>query len=69
MDDEQKIALLRVQLYMAAQILKGDNLVAFTDLIREIAMLLDIVPLGAPTYDHGTDGEACDYNSEEPRSE
>jgi hypothetical protein len=40
--DEEKLALLRIQLYGAAQLLKGEHLVAFAELIREIAMVLDV---------------------------
>lgn len=48
-EDERKAAALirlRVELYGAAQILKGDHLVEFKQLIREIAQVLGIGPIG-----------------------
>lgn len=45
--DAEKVLLLRVQLYAAAQLFKGEDLAAFTELIREIAMLLEIVPMSS----------------------
>jgi len=45
MTDEEKLIVLRIQLYAAAQTLKGEQLAALTELIREIAAVLDIVPL------------------------
>jgi len=42
-DIDHRLMRLRVELYTAAQALKGDDLKSFTDLIREIAMVLDIV--------------------------
>lgn len=36
---------LRVELYSAAQMLKGDDLATFTELIREIATVLELLPL------------------------
>jgi len=38
----------RAELYSAAQILKGEDLAEFTALIKEIAMVLDLIPLAAP---------------------
>jgi len=40
--NEEKLMLLRVQLYAAAQTLKGADLEAFRALIREMAVVLDI---------------------------
>lgn len=37
-----RIIRLRVELYAAAQLLKGDDLLEFTDLIREIAAQLNL---------------------------
>lgn len=42
---DPRILRLRVELYTAAQTLKGDDLAAFTELIKEIAQLLELVPL------------------------
>jgi hypothetical protein len=39
---DSRILRLRVELYAAAQLLKGDDLKAFTDLIREVAYTLDL---------------------------
>ena len=39
---DPRILRLRVELYTAAQTLKGDDLKAFTDLIREIAFALEL---------------------------
>ena len=52
MNDELKLAMLRVQLYTAAQQLKGDALGEFTNLIREVAVVLEVLPSTAmPTYE------------------
>jgi hypothetical protein len=39
---DPRILRLRVELYHAAQLLKGDDLREFTDLIREIAAMINI---------------------------
>ena len=39
---DPRIIRLRVELHTAAQQLKGDDLKAFTDLIREVAAMLDL---------------------------
>lgn len=39
---DPRIIRLRIELYAAAQTLKGDDLKAFTDLVREIAYTLDL---------------------------
>lgn len=39
---DPRLIRLRVELYTAAQTLKGDHLKAFTDLIREVAYSLDL---------------------------
>lgn len=39
---DPRILRLRIELYTAAQTLNGDDLKEFTDLIREIAMLLGL---------------------------
>lgn len=48
--DAQRIAIalmrFRVELYAAAQLFKGDDLKEFTALIREIAAVLNVVPIG-----------------------
>lgn len=36
---------LRLELYGAVQMLKGDDMAEFTQLIREIATVLEILPL------------------------
>lgn len=36
---------LRVELYGAAQMLKGDDMAEFTTLIQEIATVLELLPL------------------------
>jgi hypothetical protein len=47
---DPRLIRLRVELYTAAQTLKGDAQREFTDLIREIAMVLELLPLSdAPT--------------------
>lgn len=42
---DQRLIRLRVELYGAAQILKGDDLKEFTALIREIAAILNVIPI------------------------
>lgn len=39
---EAVVYRLRVELYTAAQVMKGEDLDAFKELIREIAMVLDL---------------------------
>lgn len=42
--EEQALMLLRVQLYAAAQRLKGQRLDEFKQLVKEIAQTLDVMP-------------------------
>jgi len=42
MTDQEKILLLRVQLYAAAQMLNGQDLRDFEELISEIVHVLDL---------------------------
>lgn len=44
---DQQLTILRYQLYAATQMLKGDDLAEFTTLIREIATVLELLPMAA----------------------
>lgn len=50
-DIATQLLLMRVQLYAAAQLLGGEQLAEFKQLIREIAMTLEIIPYGDPRSD------------------
>lgn len=45
--EEQGLVRLRVELYCAARLLKGDALAHFTELIKEIAMVLELLPVSS----------------------
>lgn len=45
MDNEEKLALLRVQLFTAMQQLQGDELDAFWELIRDVQACSPVEPV------------------------
>lgn len=53
----QVLMRLRVELYAGAQLFKDNDLKEFTQLIREIAMVLDIVPIRAVNPSKWTESE------------
>jgi len=50
MENEEKLALLRINLYAAAQALKGEEADQFWQLIDEIVVLRDVYHIGS-THD------------------